>query len=181
VGTCQGAVEAECKATSGTGSETIKQSMVSQHGVAGTPGAGRGTPGPDDLLLEGEEQEYFLELLMRKASPEQPRGSPPARDEDNPKTKTAPAKGRERKRSSKKERKALKKSQAEGGKAQEREVEATGQISNQERQGALDLLNNPEAKGRGLVDGDRRKKSQGTRPHTTSGGECSRQKTPDYS
>jgi hypothetical protein len=27
---------------------------------------------PDDLLLEGEEQEYFLKLLMRRASPERP-------------------------------------------------------------------------------------------------------------
>jgi hypothetical protein len=31
------------------------------------------TPGPGDLLIEGEEGEYFLELLMRRASPGKPK------------------------------------------------------------------------------------------------------------
>jgi hypothetical protein len=37
-----------------------------------------------DLLVEGEEQEYFLELLMRKASPEWPKESLPAKGKANP-------------------------------------------------------------------------------------------------
>ncbi len=38
----------------------------------------------EDLLVEGEEQEYFLELLMRRASPERPKESLPAKGEANP-------------------------------------------------------------------------------------------------
>jgi hypothetical protein len=61
----------------------------------------------DDLLLEGEEHEYFLELLMRKASPERPNSSQPAKDRGNSKSEAATAKGKEKKRNRKKERKAL--------------------------------------------------------------------------
>jgi hypothetical protein len=35
----------------------------------------------EDLLVEGEEQEYFLELLMRRASPERSKEGPPAKSE----------------------------------------------------------------------------------------------------
>jgi hypothetical protein len=52
----------------------------------------------DGLLLEGEEQEYFLELLMRKASAER--------------LEAAPANGKEKKKSRKKERKVLGKNTA---------------------------------------------------------------------
>ncbi len=39
-----------------------------------------------DLLVGGEEQEYFLELLMRRASPEQPMENlPPKNEADVPK------------------------------------------------------------------------------------------------
>ncbi len=62
---------------------------------------------------------------------------------------------------------------------QEREEGATGQTSGLEKQTALDLLNNPEAKGRGLVDGNREKKEQATGSQATSRGECSGQKIPD--
>jgi hypothetical protein len=41
-----------------------------------------------DLLVEGEEQEYFLELLMRRASPDQPMENPP------PKCEGSSSKGR---------------------------------------------------------------------------------------
>jgi hypothetical protein len=181
VGTCQGAANAEGQVASKAGREAVKQPTVGQCKKAGTTGADKEAFEPDDLLLEGEEQEYFLELLMRKASPERPKAGQPARVEDNLKAKTAPAKGREKKRSNKKERKALRKSKAEGERAQEREVKAEGQVSSLERQAVLDLLDNPEAKGRGLVGGNREKKEQGTGPHATSGGECSGQKTLDSS
>jgi hypothetical protein len=134
----------------------------------------------DGLLLEGEEQEYFIELLMREASPERPKASQPAKNRDNPKSEAASAKGKEKKRNRKKERKALKKNKAEeraGG--QEEKEGAMEQTSGLERQTAPDPVNNPEAKGRGLVDGNREKKEQVTGPQATSGGECSGQKMPD--
>ncbi len=62
---------------------------------------------------------------------------------------------------------------------QEREEGAMGQTSGLEKQSALDLLDNPEAKGRGLVDGNREKKEQVMGPQVTSRGECSGQKMPD--
>ncbi len=37
-----------------------------------------------DLLVEGEEQEYFLELLMRRVSPERPKENLPAKDKADP-------------------------------------------------------------------------------------------------
>ncbi len=50
----------------------------------------------DGLLLEGEEQEYFLELLMRKASPERPKANQPTKGRDDPKSETATAKRKRR-------------------------------------------------------------------------------------
>jgi hypothetical protein len=86
------------------------------------------------------------------------------------------------KRNKKKEKKALKKSKAaKGNGEQEGEKGAAGLTSNLERQTALDLLNNPEAKGRGLVASNREKKEPVTRSQTISRGECSGQKMPDSS
>ncbi len=162
--------------------EAVKQSTVGQCKKASIIEVDEKASEPDSLLLEGEEQEYFLELLMRKASPERPMASQPTKNRDNSKSEEATAKGKEKKRNRKKERKALEKSTAEkeaGG--QEKKEGATGQTSGLEKQTALDLVNNPEAKGRGLVDGSREKKEQVTGPQATSGGECSGQKTPDCS
>ncbi len=69
VGTCQGAA----RSAAGTEKEAVRQSSVSQCEKAGVAEASEKAPESDDLLLEGEEQEYFLELLMRKASLERPR------------------------------------------------------------------------------------------------------------
>ncbi len=81
------------------------------------------------------------------------------------------------KRNKKKEKKALKKGKAaKGDGGQEGEKGAAGLASNPEKQTALDLLNNLEAKGRGLIASDREKKEPVTRSQTTSRGECSRQK-----
>ncbi len=148
--------------------EAIKQSTVGQCKKASIIEAGEGTSEPDGLLLEGEEQEYFLELLMRKASPERP--------------KVATANGKGKKKNRKKERKALGKNTAEeeaGG--QEKKEGAVGLANGSEKKSGLDLANNPEAKGRGLVDGGREKKEQVTGPQATSGGECSGPKKPDCS
>jgi hypothetical protein len=110
-------------------------------------------PGPDDLLLEGEEGEYFLELLMRKASPERPKVDRLTGDEEDPGGKTAPARGKDKKKNRKKALKE-KKAVAESG-AQREEKSGAGLVSNQEKRAAPDLLSNPEAKGRGLTTGNR--------------------------
>jgi hypothetical protein len=49
------------------------------------------------------------------------------------------------------------------------------------REPALNIANNPEAKGRGLVDGGREEEKQAAGPQATSVGECSGQKKPDSS
>jgi hypothetical protein len=56
----------------GAGQEVVKQATVIQWKKADVAGGGERTSEPEGLLLEGEEQEYFLELLMRRASPERP-------------------------------------------------------------------------------------------------------------
>ncbi len=66
----------------------------------------------DDLLLDGEEQEYFLELLMRRASPERPEAGQPAGSMEDSRNKAASARSQEKRRSKKKEKRALKKSKA---------------------------------------------------------------------
>ncbi len=154
----------------------VEQSTVGQCKKASTTEESEKAPEPDGLLLEGEEQEYFLELLMRRASPERPKASQPT------KSKAAPAKGKEGKKNRKKEKKALGKGLA-GRVADGRvkEERATSLADGLEKQPAPDLANNPEAKGRGLAEGNQEKKEQATGPQATSGGECSGQKTPDSS
>jgi hypothetical protein len=173
VGTCQGAAGT----AAGTGKEAARQSSVSQCKKAEIAEANEKAPESDDLLLEGEEQEYFLKLLMRKASPERPKAGQPAEGIENSRNEAASTKGQEKRRNKKKERKALKKSKAAKG-ASEREGEkgTAGLTNNLEKQSALDLLNNPEAKGRGLVADNREKKEQVPGSQTTSRGECSGQK-----
>ncbi len=105
VGTCQGADEVTTK----TGEEAAGQPPVGQCKEAEIAEAKWRAPGPDDLLLEGEEGEYFLELLMREAPPERLKADQPMEDKKDSGSKAAPAKGKERKKSKKK---ALK-----GGKA----------------------------------------------------------------
>ncbi len=178
VGTCQGAAGA----TAGTGEEAIEQSSVSQCKKAGITESGEQASGSDDLLLDGEEREYFLELLMRKASPERPKAGQPAEGRKDSRSEAASAKGKEVKKNKRKEKKALKKSKAaKGDSGQEGEKGVADLTSNPEKQAALDLLNNPEAKGRGLTASDWEKKEPVTRPRTTSRGECSGQEMPDSS
>jgi hypothetical protein len=105
----------------------------------------------DDLLLDGEEQEYFLELLMRRASPERPKASQPAGGMEDPRNEAASVRSQEKRRSKKKEKRALKKSKAAKGASKRGGARGTaGSANNTVRPSALDLLNNPEAKGRGL-------------------------------
>ncbi len=115
-----------------------------------------------DLLVEGEEQEYFLELLMRKAPSSQP---------TEPKAEVSALKGRRNKNLGKKIRKT-RLSKGATGKEPRREKEADP-VGGGERQVASNLAHNPEAKGRGLAGEGRQKGSQATAPPSTSGGECS--------
>jgi hypothetical protein len=134
----------------------------------------------DDLLLDGEEQEYFLELLMRRASPERPKAGQPAGSMEDLRNEAASVRSQEKRRSKKKEKRALKKSKAAKEASKRGGARGTaGSADNTVRRSALDLLNNPEAKGRGLAADDRERKEQVAESQTTSRGECSGQKTPE--
>jgi hypothetical protein len=150
----------------------VEQAAAGQCKKADTSGEGEEASEPGGLLLEGEEQEYFLELLMRRASPERPKASLSI------KGKTAPAKG---KKNRSKGKKAHGKGLAERtANERMREERATSSAGGLEKQPAPDPANNPKAKNRGLAESDQQEKEQVTGTHTTSGGECSGQKTPDY-
>ncbi len=115
--------------------------------------------------MEEEEQEYFLELFMRRVSPERSTKSPPA------KSVACSARDRRRKNKEKKARKKNPKGRATGEVIKEKE---TGDpASGKERQVASNLAHNPEAKDRGLAEENQQGRSQSTKPPATSGGECS--------
>jgi hypothetical protein len=116
--------------------------------------------------VEGEEQEYFLELLMRKVPPSQPTDTPSPRVEANT------LKGKKKRNLGKKLRKKLKLSKGATHKEPRREGEADP-VGSGERQVAFNLSHSPEAKGRGLAGGGREKGGQTTASPSTSGGECS--------
>ncbi len=119
----------------------------------------------EGLLVEEEEQEYFLELLMRSVSPERSTRNPPA------KSMACPARDRKGKN---KEKKACKKNLKGGATGEAMKKKETGDpASGKERQIASNLAHNPEAKGRGLAEEDQQGRSQSAKPPETSGGECS--------
>ncbi len=134
-------------------------------------------PRPDDLLIEGEEGEYFLELLMRKASPQRTKADQLVGSKEDPKDKPAPAKGKEKKKNKKKVLKGNKVAVRSG--AQKEEESTASLTSKQEKRAAPDLLSNPEAKGRGLINDGWTETESMPRSKTTSRGECSGQKKPD--
>jgi hypothetical protein len=134
-------------------------------------------PGPGDLLIEGEERKYFIELLMREALPGKPKTDQLAESKENPKSKTAPAKSKEKKKNKKK---ALKGNKVAMGVGVQKEEESTVNLtSKQGKQAAPDLLSNPEVEGRGLINDDRTVTDSRSRSTTTARGECSGQKKPD--
>ncbi len=116
--------------------------------------------------MKGEEQEYFLELLMRKVPPSQPADAPPLKVEANT------LKGKKKRNLGKKLRKKLKLAKRATHKELRREGEADP-VGSRERQVASNLSHNPEVKGRGLASGGREKGGQTTASPSTSGGECS--------
>ncbi len=153
--------------------EASEPAAVGQCKEANTAENGEKPLEVEDLLVEGEEQEYFLELLMRRASPERPKGSLPAESEAN---LTRGRKGRNKMKKAR--RKNLTRRTTD---EVTREEGAVDPASGKERQVASNLAHNPEAKGRGLAEKNQLKKGQATEQPATSGGECSGQKKPEYS
>ncbi len=157
----------------GVDQEASEQAAVGQCKEANTAERGEKPLELEDLLVEGEEQEYFLELLMRRASPERPKESLPTKSKA---TSTKNKKNRSR------EKKVRGKSLTRRITDEETKGEGTvDPASGRERQVASNLAHNPEAKSRGLAEKDQQRKGQATGPPANSGGECSGQKKPDYS
>jgi hypothetical protein len=149
VGTCQSADEASME----TGKGAARHPPTGHREETEIMEDGWQVPGPGDLLMEGEEGEYFLELLMRKASPERPKADQLVGSKEDPKGNTAPAKGKEKKKNKKKALKGNKVAVKSG--AQKEEESTASLTSKQGKWAAPDLLSNPEAKGRGLINDDR--------------------------
>ncbi len=104
VGTCQGASGAPLEV--GEGGALVRPPM-GEHGGAKATEDSWWAPGPEDLLIKGEEGEYFLELLMREAplggpNPASSKVSQSGRREGAPRGKTASAKGMGKKKDKKK-------------------------------------------------------------------------------
>ncbi len=117
------------------------------------------------LLVEGEEREYILELLMRRAPPGQVTENLPPKDE------ASSSRGRKNKSLVKKIRRR-KLSRGATGEEPRRE-KTTNPAGGVERQVASNLAHNPEARGRGLAGGGLQERDQAAAPPPTSGGECS--------
>ncbi len=98
--------------------------------------------------MEGEEKEYFLELLMRRASPERSKANQAT------KNKAVPVKGKEEKKNRKKEKKTLRKDLAGRiADGQVKEGRTPSPANSLEKQPAPDSASNPGAKGGGMAEG----------------------------
>jgi hypothetical protein len=178
VGACQGADGAPLETERGVGICP----PASQRDNSEAAEDGWRAPGPGGLLIEGEEGEYFLELLMREAPPEK---STPASSKTNQlagskadsESKTTPVKSKGKKKNKKKSPKedGVAATQPEGRKigVQKGEESTASRTSKHGKPTAPDPLSNPEAKGRGLVSDNRTVAESKSRSTTTSRGECS--------
>jgi hypothetical protein len=108
VGTCQGAAGT----AAGTEKEAARQPLVNQGKKAVVVEASEETPESDDLLLEGGKQEYFLELLMRKASPERPKAGQAVEGLKDSRNKAASTRGQEKRKNRKKEKRGSQEKQS---------------------------------------------------------------------
>jgi hypothetical protein len=166
--TCSAWMDQSEEVTVSAGQQVPDQGTMGQCKEAEATGGGEETPEPEGLLLEGEEQEYLLELLMRKAAPEQPKAVLATRG------KVAPVKSKKGRR---KEKRALKGNPPKRAAEEElREGTTSSSANSKERQVAPDLDGHPETKGRGVAAGGQEEKKCTTGAQPTPGGECSRQK-----
>jgi hypothetical protein len=115
------------------------------------------TPGTEDLLIEGEEREYFLELLVREEVSEKPTAV--GSEAGQPVKKGATRRDRSASSGGKKKGNGKTPKGGNGANAQPEKKEANarkgegrvgGQSGKQARVAPPDPLVNPEAKGRGL-------------------------------
>ncbi len=170
VGTCQSA----------DGTTLGAGERIGQRGKVEAEEGGWWAPGPDDLLIEGEEGEYLLKLLLRESLSEEQRGGSsgtdrPAERGEDPKGKSAPTKGKGKKKGKKKALKgsdeaATRPEGEKAGRKEGRESEASW-ASTQGKTTAPDPLVNPEAKGRGLIGSGQSVTDSGARSAMTSRGE----------
>jgi hypothetical protein len=110
---------------------------------------------------------------MRRASPERPKASPPTEN------KATLGKGKKGKNKGKKTRRKY--PAGEAANKEMKEKKTTNAANSPGKQSAPNLASNPEVKDKGLAENNQQGKEQVTRTCATSGGECSGQKTPDYS
>jgi hypothetical protein len=130
--------------------------------------ADRGDEQPEagDLMVEGEEREYILELLMREVPPSQPAGIHP------PGVEIATLRGKKKRNLGKKLRKRLKLAKGAAIKESRKEGKVNS-AGGGENQVTSNLPYNPEVKGRGLAGRGRDRRGQLAASPPTSGGECS--------
>jgi hypothetical protein len=178
VGTCQGAGGAPLE----TGGGAVVRPPMGDWGDRKVVEDSWWAPGLEDLLIVGEEGEYFLELLMREAplvepNPASSKVNQPAGREELSKGKAASAKGKGKKKDKKKAPRGgsgatTQPEEKEAG-AQKEEGRVAGQSGKQTRATPPDPLIKPEAKGRGLAGRGPPETRPGARLTTTSRGECS--------
>jgi hypothetical protein len=137
-------------------------------------------PGPEDLVIEGEEGEYFPELLMREETLEESAltesmATQPAKKETQ-KSKTANSKGKKKGKgkSPKGGKEAIVRPEEE-----ETRKRAGGRQSEQVRVTPPDPLVDPEDKDRGLQTHGQPGAGPGAKSATTSRRECSGQEKPE--
>jgi hypothetical protein len=125
---------------------------------------------------------------MREASPGEPNSASskmdqPAGEKEDARGKTVPAKGKGKKKGKKKALKggseAATRPEGEKTGAQKEGKSIVSRSGKQGKATPPDPLTNPEAKGRGLVGSSQTVTGPGTKPTTTSRGECSGQEKPD--
>ncbi len=183
VGTCQGAGSTPPEAGEGQDKAFVRPPMGERE-VTEIVEDSWWTLGPEDLLIEGEEGEYFLELLMREVPLEESnlvdnKVGQPAKKEGTSKGKAASTKGKGKKKDKGKTPKGEDGATAQPKKkkasARKEEGRVASQPGKQARAAPPDPLTNPEAKGRGLQG----RGPPGMRPEarltTTTRGECSGQ------
>ncbi len=122
VGTCQSTDGAPME----TGEEAARHPSTGHREKTEVMEDGWQAPGPGDFLIEGEEGEYFRELLMRRASPERPQADQLVGSKEDPKGKTAPAKGKDKKKNRKK---ALKGNKVAVKSGAQKEEESTASLT----------------------------------------------------
>jgi hypothetical protein len=186
VRTCQGAGSSPPETGEGQGGAVVRPPMKYREAIEIVEDSWW-IPGPEDLLIEGEEGEYFLELLMREvpleeSNPADNKAGQSAKKEETSKGKAASTKDKGKKKGKGKTPKgedgATAQPEKKEASARKEEGRVASQPGKQARAAPPDPLVNPEAKGRGLQTCGQPEAKPEARPMTTSRGECSGQEKP---